>query len=45
MGWIRSTHGREEKFLGYLVGNLKGRVHSENLGINDGIILEWLLWK
>jgi len=25
--------------------NLKGRAHSEDLGVDGGIILEWMLWK
>jgi hypothetical protein len=28
-----------------LVGNLKGREHSEDLGIDGRIILEWILRK
>jgi hypothetical protein len=26
-------------------GNLKGRDHLEDLGIDGRIILEWILWK
>jgi hypothetical protein len=28
-----------------LVGNLKGRHHSEDVGVDEKIILEWLLGK
>jgi hypothetical protein len=28
-----------------LVGNLEGRDHSGDLGIDRKIVLEWILWK
>jgi hypothetical protein len=28
-----------------LIGKLKGKHHSENLGVYEKIILEWILWK
>jgi len=40
----RSTHGRDENIYKILVGKLKGRDHSEDLGV-DGKILEWMSGK
>jgi hypothetical protein len=41
-----STHGRNEKFVQYYGWkNLKGKVHSEDLGVDGKIILECILGK
>jgi hypothetical protein len=37
-------HGRDEKVMQFWLENLKGRDHSEDLGV-DGKILEWILGK
>jgi hypothetical protein len=44
MGRACSTHGREEKCNIFLV-KLKGRDHSEAVGVEGRIILEWILEK
>jgi hypothetical protein len=38
MGAIRNTHS-------IVVGKLVGKNHSEGLGVDGKIILEWILWK
>jgi hypothetical protein len=35
-----STHGLDEKCIEFWMVNLKGRVHSEDLGVVGTIILE-----
>jgi hypothetical protein len=41
MGGACSTHRRDEK----CVQNPKGREHSEDIGIDGRIVLEWILGK
>jgi hypothetical protein len=43
MGGESSTHGRYENAYNIWVEKMKGRDHSENLGIDEKIILEWIL--
>jgi hypothetical protein len=45
MGKSCDMHGRNEKVIQNLSENLKGRNHSEDLGIDVRIILEWILGK
>jgi hypothetical protein len=46
MGGVCSTHGRDEKFRQYFGWKkLKGRDHSEDLGVDGRIILDWILGK
>jgi hypothetical protein len=33
-------HGRNEKLVQTLFGKLKGRAHSEELGVDERVILE-----
>jgi hypothetical protein len=42
MGGTFNMHGRDEIFW---LENLKGRDHSEDLGIDGKIILQWILGK
>jgi hypothetical protein len=44
MGGACSTHGRDEMHIKFQSENLKGRDHSEDLGV-DGKILELILRK
>jgi hypothetical protein len=46
MGGACNMHGRDEKFI-QNVGqkNLKERDHSEDLGVDEKMILEWILEK
>jgi hypothetical protein len=37
MGWM--------KIYTFLLDNMKGRDHVENLGVDGRIILEWILYK
>jgi hypothetical protein len=40
------AHMRDEKCIqNFWSENLKGRNHLEHLGINEKIILEWILWR
>jgi len=46
MGGACNTHERFEKWIKkFWSENLKGRNHSEDLGIDGKIILERILWK
>jgi hypothetical protein len=46
MKWMRcSTHRREEMHTTFLSENLKGRDHSENIGVDGRIILDWILGR
>jgi hypothetical protein len=45
MGRACSTYGRNKKPITFLLKNLKGRDHSEDLGRDGKIILEWILGK
>jgi hypothetical protein len=45
MGRAQSTHGREKMHTKFQSENLKEGYHSENLGIDRKIILEWILEK
>jgi hypothetical protein len=40
MGGARSTHGSDEKSIQFLIGNLKVRNLSEDLGVERKIILK-----
>jgi hypothetical protein len=40
-----STHGKGKKYIKCLLEKLKGRYHSEDLGIGENIILEEILGK
>jgi hypothetical protein len=41
MGETCTTHGGDD--TRFWLGNLKGRDHSEDLGIDGKIILEWII--
>jgi len=45
MGGSNSTHGECEMHSDAWSENLKGSCHSEDLGIDGSIILEWILGK
>jgi hypothetical protein len=46
MGGACSTHECNEKMhTTFLLENLKGRDHSEDMGIDGAKILEWILGK
>jgi hypothetical protein len=45
MGGACITCGRNEMHTKLWLGNLKGRSHSEHLGIDGRIILKWILGK
>jgi hypothetical protein len=45
MEGARSTDGRVKNAYSILVENLKERDHSEDLGVDGNIILEWILGK
>jgi hypothetical protein len=38
-----NTHGREDKCLHFLLEYLQGRDHSEDIGVDGEVILEWIL--
>jgi len=38
-------HGRDEKFIHFMWKARKGRDHSEDLGIDESIILKWIFGK
>jgi hypothetical protein len=40
-----STHGSNEMYTEFWSGNLKGRDHMEDLGVDGRIIIEWVLKK
>jgi hypothetical protein len=40
LGGACSMHGRDKNAYSILVGNLKGRDHLENLGLDGKIVLE-----
>jgi hypothetical protein len=42
---MKHVCGRREIHTGVLWGNLNGRDHVENLGIDRRIILKWILKK
>jgi hypothetical protein len=44
MGETYSTYGKDEKCI-YMFEILKGKAHSEDLGVDGNIILEWILGK
>jgi hypothetical protein len=44
MGRACSTHGKD-KCRNFWLGNLKGRDHMEDLGVDERIILAWILGK
>jgi hypothetical protein len=43
MGSVRSAHGSDKKFIKILVANLKIKIHSEDLGVDVRIILNFIL--
>jgi hypothetical protein len=43
IGYACSTHGKDEKYRIFWLGNLKGRDHPEDLGVDGKIILDWIL--
>jgi hypothetical protein len=45
MGGSCSMNDRDEKRIIVLLENLKRRDHSEDLGVDGRIILEWILRK
>jgi hypothetical protein len=45
MGGACSTHRDWEMHTKLWSKNLKGRDHMENLGVDEKVILEWILWK
>jgi hypothetical protein len=45
MGGPCRTYGILEKYTQNLVGYLKGRDHSKDLGIHERVTLEWLVGK
>jgi len=46
MGEACSLHGRDQKCIrNFWSENLKGRDHSEDLGVDGRITLEWALGK
>jgi hypothetical protein len=45
MGGACSTHERDKMHITFRLENLKGRDHSENLGVGRRITLEWILGK
>jgi hypothetical protein len=46
MGVLCSMHGRDEKFrTKFHSKDLKGRDHSEYVGVDGWIILEWIFGK
>jgi hypothetical protein len=45
MGEACSTYGIGEMYAMLWLENLKGRDHSENVGVGWRIILEWILEK
>jgi hypothetical protein len=40
MGWTYSMYGRDDKCTVFWLGNLKGRDHAEDLGVDGKIVLE-----
>jgi hypothetical protein len=46
MGGTCSTHERgKKKHIKFWLKNLKGRDHSDDLGVDGKILLEWILGK
>jgi hypothetical protein len=45
MSGSRSTHGRDEKCVQYFFEKPEGKRHSEDLGVDGRIMLEWILGK
>jgi hypothetical protein len=45
VGRACNTYGKVENTYKILVGKIKGRHLSEDLGVDGSIILECLLWK
>jgi hypothetical protein len=43
MGQACNTHGEMRNTYKMFIGNLKGTDTSEDLGVNENIILEWML--
>jgi hypothetical protein len=44
MGWVCSTRGKNETRSKFLSGNLKGRDHSDDRGV-DTTMLNWIFSK
>jgi hypothetical protein len=45
MGGACNTHGINEKCINVWSENVKGRGHSEDLGVDGKIITDRILWK
>jgi hypothetical protein len=45
MGRVCSRNGRDENAYKIWVGNLKGKDHSEELGVDGKIVIEWIFRK
>jgi hypothetical protein len=45
VGATCSTHGRGEKCIQYFGWKFEGKRLLEDLDVNGGIILEWIVWK
>jgi len=45
MGRVCSTHGRDDNCIQNFGQKMKGRDHSEGMGIDGRLILEWILGK
>jgi hypothetical protein len=45
MGEACNAHGGDEKCVQILVGRREGKNHSEGLGVDERIILKWILGK
>jgi hypothetical protein len=43
MGGVYNAFGRHEFNVGFLLENLVGNDHLENSGVNERIILQWIL--
>ena len=43
MARVYGTLGQGEVYTGFWFGNLRERVHSEDIGIDGKIILKWIL--
>jgi hypothetical protein len=45
MGGACNPHGTDEKLKQFWLENLKGRDHLVDLGVDERIILDWVLEK